>query len=157
MGRVKIDVEKLIKIIQTRGISLEQFGYSIGRSRNYIGSLRKNDTVPESVLDLICERLDIDPEELKETKSGEKLEERINEIVYGLNTSLCNIHGMLVNHHKMLLEQKEMQTDILNKVKANTIQLAKIKDAIEEIKQTEYERAEKVSERSFERRKSKLI
>lgn len=41
LNRVEIDVDKLILMIQAKGMTMEKFGYSIGRSRNYICSLRK--------------------------------------------------------------------------------------------------------------------
>jgi len=41
LNRVEIDVDKLILMIQDKGMTMEKFGYSIGRSRNYICSLRK--------------------------------------------------------------------------------------------------------------------
>ncbi len=64
LNRVEIDVEKLILLIQAKGYTMEKFAYGIGRSKNYIGSLRKNNMVPESVRDLMCEKLGIEPDNI---------------------------------------------------------------------------------------------
>lgn len=82
LNRVEIDVDKLILIIQAKGMTMEKFGYSIGRSRNYICSLRKNNMVPEPVRDLICEKLEIDPERIEKTQITSGGEVKILENIF---------------------------------------------------------------------------
>ena len=132
LNRVEIDVDKLILIIQAKGMTMEKFGYSIGRSRNYICSLRKNNMVPEPVRDLICEKLEIDPERIEKTQitSGEEVK------------ILENIFKEIQSIKTQISELADAQQAIYNKLQANTVQTARIKDVVDELGQTEYDRAE---------------
>ena len=132
LNRVEIDVVKLILMIQDKGMTMEKFGYSIGRSRNYICSLRKNSMVPEPVRDLICEKLEIEPERIAKTQVTSGGEVKILE----------NIFKELQSIKTQVSEMMETQQAIYNKLQANTVQTARIKDAVDGLGQTEYDRAE---------------
>lgn len=132
MNRVEIDTEKLILMIQAKGMTMEQFGYCIGRSRNYIGSLRKNNVVPEAVRDLICEKLEIEPEKLAS----------VHDMNIGEAKILENIFAELQKIKAQITELTEIQQATYSKLQANTVQTARIKDMLEKIRETEYDRAE---------------
>lgn len=132
LNRVEIDVDKLILMIQAKGMTMEKFGYSIGRSRNYICSLRKNNMVPEPVRDLICEKLEIEPERIEKTQITSGGEVKILE----------NIFKELQSIKTQISELADSQQAIYNKLQANTVQTARIKDVVDELGQTEYDRAE---------------
>ena len=121
LNRVEIDVDKLILMIQDKGMTMEKFGYSIGRSRNYICSLRKNSMVPE-----------IEPERIAKTQVTSGGEVKILE----------NIFKELQSIKTQVSEMMETQQAIYNKLQANTVQTARIKDAVDGLGQTEYDRAE---------------
>jgi hypothetical protein len=129
---VEIDVDKLILMIQAKGMTMEKFGYSIGRSRNYICSLRKNNMVPEPVRDLICEKLEIEPERIEKTQITSGGEVKILE----------NIFKELQSIKTQISELADAQQAIYNKLQANTVQTARIKDIVDGLGQTEYDRAE---------------
>ena len=128
LNRVEIDVDKLILMIQAKGMTMEKFGYSIGRSRNYICSLRKNNMVPEPVRDLICEKLEIEPERIEKTQITSGGEVKILE----------NIFKELQSIKTQISELADSQQAIYNKLQANT----RIKDVVDGLGQTEYDRAE---------------
>lgn len=132
LNRVEIDVDKLILMIQAKGMTMEKFGYSIGRSRNYICSLRKNNMVPEPVRDLMCEKLEIDPEKIAKTQITSGGEVKILE----------NIFKELQSIKNQLSELVEDQKATYSKLQANTVQTARIKDAVDGLCQSEYDRAE---------------
>ena len=124
LNRVEIDVDKLILMIQAKGMTMEKFGYSIGRSRNYICSLRKNNMVPE--------KLEIEPERIEKTQITSGGEVKILE----------NIFKELQSIKTQISELADSQQAIYNKLQANTVQTARIKDVVDGLGQTEYDRAE---------------
>lgn len=132
MNRVEIDTDKLILMIQAKGMTMEQFGYAIGRPKSYISNLRRNGMVPESVRDLICEKLGTEPEKIEKTQA----------VAVGEAKILENIFKELQGIKAQIAELSEVQQAIYNKLQANTVQTARIKDAVDEMGRTEYDRAE---------------
>lgn len=132
LNRVEIDADKLILMIQAKGLTMEQFGYAIGRSRNYISSLRKNNMVPEAVRDLICEKLGIGTESIAVVRETPGAEAKVFE----------NLFSELQGIKSQLMELVEIQQATYSKLQANTVQTARIKEMLDKIQQTEYDRAE---------------
>lgn len=88
--------------------------------------------VPEPVRDLICEKLEIEPERIEKTQITSGGEVKILE----------NIFKELQSIKTQISELADSQQAIYNKLQANTVQTARIKDVVDELGQTEYDRAE---------------
>lgn len=158
---VEIDADKLKSCIRhNTPMSLGDFALEIGRSQKYIMNMSGKTRIPDYVFNVICKQLGVDQDHLiwkdpdanrdtggigiavvaainnlsekidKSYKQGEQIMKRIGD----LEKTIVKTGGQI----DVL---KESQDAAFRKLNANTIQLERLKEAMQFMSETEYDRA----------------
>lgn len=129
--KVKLDYQLLCSKIKESGKTLEEFSYEMGRSKSYVYGLRKCIEQPESIEKLMCILLGLEPGSLIDAggSAGEvRALENIFKLVRETERRVNEVSKLL----KTLIENTERLESMSRKISANTVQLEKIKESMQE-------------------------
>ena len=127
--KVTINYALLCKQLEKRGKTKKGFSLEMGRSESFVNYIANNPDQPEAVERIMCLLLGLEPGSL--VKEPEKK---------GMTAAqaLTVIRDEILENRRIMQENFEK---IWNKLNANTIQLEKIKDKVNEVSKTDYDKA----------------
>ena len=127
--KVTINYALLCKELEKQGKTKKGFSLEMGRSESFVNYLVKNPEQPEAVERIACMLLGLEPGSL--VKEPEKK---------GMTAAqaLTVIRDEILENRRIMQENFEK---IWNKLNTNTIQLEKIKDKVNEVSKTDYDKA----------------
>lgn len=127
--KVIINYALLCKELEKQGKTKKGFSLEMGRSESFVNYLVKNPEQPEAVERIACMLLGLEPGSL--VKEPEKK---------GMTAAqaLTVIRDEILENRRIMQENFEK---IWNKMNTNTIQLEKIKDKVNEVSKTDYDKA----------------
>ena len=127
--KVTINYALLCKELEKQGKTKKGFSLEMGRSESFVNYLVKNPEQPEAVERIACMLLGLEPGSL--VKEPEKK---------GMTAAqaLTVIRDEILENRRIMQENFEK---IWNKMNTNTIQLEKIKDKVNEVSKTDYDKA----------------
>lgn len=150
---VEIDHDKLCRYIRdTLRMTLIEFSYSIGKSKSYISGLAQNPRVPVPVYNLICERcrvpfsfFEVVPDkQMKVTKveNGPAVSPELLLMLKSLSDSMIAIEKRLSAMDTVIEAVGGEVSKVLQKCSANTLQIERVRDALDKLSMSDYDRAE---------------
>lgn len=150
---VEIDHDKLCRYIRdTLRMTLIEFSYSIGKSKSYISGLAQNPRVPVPVYNLICERCRVpfsffevvSDKQMKVTKveNGPALSPELLLMLKSLSDSMIAIEKRLSAMDTVIEAVGGEVSKVLQKCSANTLQIERVRDALDKLSMSDYDRAE---------------
>lgn len=127
--KVTINYALLCKQLEKRGKTKKGFSLEMGRSESFVNYIANNPDQPEAVERIMCLLLGLEPGSL--VKEPEKK---------GMTAAqaLTVIRDEILENRRIMQENFEK---IWNKLNANTIQLEKIKDKVNTMSKTDYDKA----------------
>lgn len=127
--KVTINYALLCKELEKQGKTKKGFSLEMGRSESFVNYLVKNPEQPEAVERIACMLLGLEPGSL--VKEPEKK---------GMTAAqaLTVIRDEILENRRIMQENFEK---IWNKMNTNTVQLEKIKDKVNEVSKTDYDKA----------------
>lgn len=127
--KVTINYALLCKELEKQGKTKEEFSVELGRSKSFVSSMARSLEQPEAVERIICLLLGLEPGSL--VKEPEKK---------GMTAAqaLTVIRDEIMENRRIMQENFEK---IWNKLNTNTVQLEKIKDKVNEVSKTDYDKA----------------
>ena len=154
MEKITIDYKRLCDEISRAGKTKQNFSFELGKSKGYICTLKNNPNVPENMVNLMCILLGLEKEQIMYQNNAKAREEIVETVILkNIYTKICELEsaaGKETGDSKTLLQMMETLTEmsenievIMNKVRANTTQLEKVKDIVRASLEDEEQRAEK--------------
>lgn len=142
--KVIINYALLCKELEKQGKTKEKFSAELGRSKSFVCNMAKNPEQTEDFERTMCLLLGLEPGSL--VKEPEKK---------GMTAAqaLTVIRDEILENRRIMQENFEK---IWNKLNTNTVQLEKIKDKVNEVSKTDYDKAAKLSNRMLTTGKSIL-
>lgn len=127
--KVTINYALLCKQLEKQGKTKKGFSLEMGRSESFVNYIANNPDQPEGVERIMCLLLGLEPGSL--VKEPEKK---------GMTAAqaLTVIRDEILENRRIMQENFEK---IWNKLNTNTIQLEKIKDKVNEVSKTDYDKA----------------
>lgn len=127
--KVTINYALLCKELEKQGKTKKGFSLEMGRSESFVNYIANNPDQPEGVERIMCLLLGLKPGSL--VKEPEKK---------GMTAAqaLTVIRDEILENRRIMQENFEK---IWNKLNTNTIQLEKIKDKVNEVSKTDYDKA----------------
>lgn len=127
--KVTINYALLCKELEKQGKTKKGFSLEMGRSESFVNYLVKNPEQPEAVERIACMLLGLEPGSL--VKEPEKK---------GMTAAqaLTVIRDEILENRRIMQENFEK---IWNKMNTNTVQLEKIKDKVNTMSKTDYDKA----------------
>lgn len=127
--KVTINYALLCKQLEKRGKTKKGFSLEMGRSESFVNYIANNPDQPEGVERIMCLLLGLEPGSL--VKEPEKK---------GMTAAqaLTVIRDEILENRRIMQENFEK---IWNKMNTNTVQLEKIKDKVNEVSKTDYDKA----------------
>lgn len=127
--KVTINYALLCKELEKQGKTKKGFSLEMGRSESFVNYLVKNPEQPEAVERIACMLLGLEPGSL--VKEPEKK---------GMTAAqaLTVIRDEILENRRIMQENFEK---IWNKLNTNTVQLEKIKDKVNTMSKTDYDKA----------------
>lgn len=127
--KVTINYALLCKQLEKQGKTKKGFSLEMGRSESFVNYIANNPDQPEAVERIMCLLLGLEPGSL--VKEPEKK---------GMTAAqaLTVIRDEILENRRIMQENFEK---IWNKMNTNTIQLEKIKDKVNEVSKTDYDKA----------------
>ena len=127
--KVTINYALICKQLEKRGKTKKGFSLEMGRSESFVNYIANNPDQPEAVERIMCLLLGLEPGSL--VKEPEKK---------GMTAAqaLTVIRDEILENRRIMQENFEK---IWNKLNANTIQLEKIKDKVNTMSKTDYDKA----------------
>lgn len=127
--KVTINYALLCKQLEKRGKTKKGFSLEMGRSESFVNYIANNPDQPEGVERIMCLLLGLEPGSL--VKEPEKK---------GMTAAqaLTVIRDEILENRRIMQENFEK---IWNKLNTNTIQLEKIKDKVNTMSKTDYDKA----------------
>ena len=127
--KVMINYTMLCKELEKQGKTKEKFSAELGRSKSFVCNMAKNPEQTEDFERTMCLLLGLEPGSL--VKEPEKK---------GMTAAqaLTVIRDEILENRRIMQENFEK---IWNKLNTNTIQLEKIKDKVNEVSKTDYDKA----------------
>lgn len=150
---VEIDHDKLCRYIRdTLHMTLIDFSYSIGKSKSYISGLARNPRVPGPAYSLICERCRV-PFSFFEVVPDKQMEPLKVENQPAVNPELLLMlkslsDSMIAMEKRLRAMDTAIETmggeisKVLRKCSTNTLQLERVRDALDKLSMSDYDRAE---------------
>lgn len=134
--KVLFDYSALCQAIKEKGKSKTEFGIELGKSRGYIWSLKDSTEISETVEKLMCLLLGKEPGYFakREPEPEEKKPAAEAAVLQNIFQKLCSLE-------KKIDALTEEQTAVFRKCNANTIQIERIREAVDKLGQTEHDRA----------------
>ena len=144
---IEIDYDKLCRYIRdTLHMTLIDFSYSIGKSKSYISGLARNPRVPGPAYSLICERCRVPFSffEVKatEVENGPAVSPELLLMLKSLSDSMIAMEKRLSAMDVVIEAMGGEVSKVLQKCSANTLQLERIRDALDKLSMSDYDRAE---------------
>ena len=148
---VEIDHDKLCRYIRdTLHMTLIDFSYSIGKSKSYISGLARNPRVPAPSYNLICERcrvpfsfFEVVPrKEEQESQKQTSVNPELLLMLKSLSDSMIAMEKRLSAMDTVIEAMGGEVSKVLQKCSANTLQLERVRDALEKLSMSDYDRAE---------------
>ena len=129
--KVTINYALLCKELEKQGKTKKGFSLEMGRSESFVNYIANNPDQPEAVERIMCLLLGLEPGSL--VKEPEKK---------GMTAAqaLTVIRDEILENRRIMQENFEK---IWNKMNTNTVQLEKIKDKVNEVSKTDYDKAVK--------------
>ena len=136
--KVKLDFEKFDKVLKEQKVSRRDLASRMGHNPTYFADLKKRDAaIPVGVEGFICSELGVEPGTFaRKEQSAQKLAGGATELAI-----LENIYKELREERKVLEEIVERGEAIWNKLNTHTTQLAKIKERVKELGESDHEKA----------------
>ena len=127
--KVTINYALLCKQLEKQGKTKKGFSLEMGRSESFVNYIANNPDQPEGVERIMCLLLGLEPGSL--VKEPEKK---------GMTAAqaLTVIRDEILENRRIMQENFEK---IWNKLNTNTVQLEKIKDKVNEVSKTDYDKA----------------
>ena len=127
--KVTINYALLCKQLEKQGKTKKGFSLEMGRSESFVNYIANNPDQPEAVERIMCLLLGLEPGSL--VKEPEKK---------GMTAAqaLTVIRDEILDNRRIMQENFEK---IWNKLNTNTVQLEKIKDKVDEVSKTDYDKA----------------
>lgn len=127
--KVTINYALLCKQLEKRGKTKKGFSLEMGRSESFVNYIANNPDQPEAVERIMCLLLGLEPGSL--VKEPEKK---------GMTAAqaLTVIRDEILENRRIMQENFEK---IWNKMNTNTVQLEKIKDKVNTMSKTDYDKA----------------
>ena len=127
--KVTINYALLCKELEKQGKTKKGFSLEMGRSESFVNYIANNPDQPEAVERIMCLLLGLEPGSL--VKEPEKK---------GMTAAqaLTVIRDEILENRRIMQENFEK---IWNKLNTNTVQLEKIKDKVNEVSKTDYDKA----------------
>lgn len=127
--KVTINYALLCKQLEKQGKTKKGFSLEMGRSESFVNYIANNPDQPEAVERIMCLLLGLEPGSL--VKEPEKK---------GMTAAqaLTVIRDEILENRRIMQENFEK---IWNKMNTNTVQLEKIKDKVNEVSKTDYDKA----------------
>lgn len=127
--KVTINYALLCKQLEKRGKTKKGFSLEMGRSESFVNYIANNPDQPEAVERIMCLLLGLEPGSL--VKEPEKK---------GMTAAqaLTVIRDEILENRRIMQENFEK---IWNKLNTNTVQLEKIKDKVNTMSKTDYDKA----------------
>lgn len=127
--KVTINYALLCKQLEKQGKTKKGFSLEMGRSESFVNYIVNNPDQPEAVERIMCLLLGLEPGSL--VKEPEKK---------GMTAAqaLTVIRDEILENRRIMQENFEK---IWNKMNTNTVQLEKIKDKVNEVSKTDYDKA----------------
>lgn len=148
---VEIDHDKLCRYIRdTLNMTLIDFSYSIGKSKSYISGLARNPRVPVPAYNLICEKcrvpfsfFEVVPQE-EEQKPQEQTSTNPELLLMlkSLSDSMIAMEKRLSAMDVVIEAMGGEVSKVLRKCSTNTLQLERVRDALDKLSMSDYDRAE---------------
>lgn len=134
--KVAFDYALLCKTLKETGKTKEGLSYELGRSKSYIWSLKDSTEISETVEKLMCLLLGKEPGYFikREPEPEEKKPAAEAAVLQNIFKKLCSLE-------KKIDTLTEEQTAVFRKCNANTIQIERIREAVDKLGQTEHDRA----------------
>lgn len=132
MQKVKIDYDKMSAVLKEVGKTKKWLSLELGRYESYIGGLKQNPELPQSVERIICMLLGLEPGSL----IAEEVQKESGEAAI-----LHNIYREVKEERKMIDSALERLEQIWNKLNTNTIQLERVRDCVKGFEKTDFEKA----------------
>lgn len=148
---VEIDHDKLCRYIRdTLHMTLIDFSYSIGKSKSYISGLARNPKVPGPAYSLICERcrvpfsyFEVVPQkEEQKTQEQSSVTPELLLMLKSLSDSMTAMEKRLSAMDAAIETMGGEVSKVLRKCSANTLQLERVRDALDKLSMSDYDRAE---------------
>lgn len=127
--KVTINYALLCKQLEKQGKTKKGFSLEMGRSESFVNYIANNPDQPEAVERIMCLLLGLEPGSL--VKEPEKKGMTAAQV-------LTVIRDEILENRRIMQENFEK---IWNKLNTNTIQLEKIKDKVNEVSKTDYDKA----------------
>ncbi|MEE1085794.1 MAG: hypothetical protein U0L05_01270 [Schaedlerella sp.] len=136
--KIKLDFEKLDKILKERKMSQRELSSRMGHNQTWVADLKKKDTpIPVGVEKFICLELGYEPGTfVRKERPEQKPDGSLAELAI-----LENIYREIREERKLLEEVAERAEAIWNKLNTQATQLIKIKDKINVLSISDYEKA----------------
>lgn len=148
---IEIDHDKLCRYIRdTLHMTLIDFSYSIGKSKSYISGLARNPKVPGAAYSLICEkcRVPFSYFEVVPQKEEQKTQEQSSVtpdlllMLKSLSDSMTAMEKRLSSMDAAMETMGGEVSKVLRKCSTNTLQLERVRDALDKLSMSDYDRAE---------------
>lgn len=148
---VEIDHDKLCRYIRdTLHMTLIDFSYSIGKSKSYISGLARNPKVPGAAYSLICERCRVPfsyfevvtREEQHKSPEQTSVNPELLLILKSLSDSMAAIEKRMDTMGAAIESIGGEVSKVLRKCSTNTVQLERVRDALDKLSMSDYDRAE---------------
>lgn len=148
---VEIDHDKLCRYIRdTLHMTLIDFSYSIGKSKSYISGLARNPKVPGAAYSLICEKCRVPfsyfeavpQEERQKSQEQTSVNPELLLMLKSLSDSMIAMEKRLSAMDVVIEAMGGEVSKVLQKCSANTLQLERVRNALEKLSMSDYDRAE---------------
>lgn len=149
---IEIDHDKLCRYIRDtlHSLSLIDFSYSIGKSKSYISGLARNPKVPGAAYSLICEKCRVPfsyfeavpREEVRRPQERTSVNPELLLMLKSLSDSMIAMEKRLSAMDDVIETMGGEVSKVLRKCSTNTVQLERVRDALDKLSMSDYDRAE---------------
>lgn len=148
---IEIDHDKLCRYIRdTLHMTLIDFSYSIGKSKSYISGLARNPKVPGAAYSLICEKCRVPfsyfeavpREEVRRPQERTSVNPELLLMLKSLSDSMIAMEKRLSAMDDVIETMGGEVSKVLRKCSTNTVQLERVRDALDKLSMSDYDRAE---------------
>lgn len=148
---IEIDHDKLCRYIRdTLHMTLIDFSYSIGKSKSYISGLARNPKVPGAAYSLICEKCRVPfsyfeavpKEEVRRSQEQTSVTPELLLMLKSLSDSMAAMEKRMSTMDAVIETMGGEVSKVLRKCSTNTVQLERVRDALDKLSMSDYDRAE---------------
>ncbi|MCB5875888.1 hypothetical protein LIR51_13785, partial [Blautia producta] len=148
---IEIDHDKLCRYIRdTLHMTLIDFSYSIGKSKSYISGLARNPKVPGAAYSLICEKCRVPfsyfeavpREKVRRPQEQTSVNPELLLMLKSLSDSMKAMERRMSAMDAVIDAMSGEVSKVLRKCSTNTLQLERVRDALDKLSMSDYDRAE---------------